>query len=136
MDFELDGVIPHIIDLIARIDADAVVRRHLNQIDYTIHGYWHGEEYFEEVTIGPSIHVRLVDAAVGVNASPEYGGWIRLRFALEAADVSQAGPTLSIASEGRVADLALIFDANSQFIDEQWTINRDSPLVGGMERKV
>ncbi|MCL1465614.1 hypothetical protein [Argonema galeatum] len=108
-------------EILEDIDADALVQEHLESCNYKIGGYWdETDEFYEEITLPRFLSAELISSSIGVTRRKR---WIQLKFALQADGIaSQDNPE-------KIGELILIYDENMQFLDENWEIYVDSPLL-------
>jgi hypothetical protein len=101
---------------------------HLQYSNYTIFGYWDDHDnFYEEVIVKQPILVKLSSYSIGkqLQENPsEY--WIKLKFCLKA-DITE--PEKSLSLEPVLGKMTLILDPNFKFIDENWSININSPFI-------
>ena len=115
-------------EVLANLNANALVTEHLELCDYKISGYWdEKDEFYEEITLPRSLSPELVSSSIGVTGKKR---WIKLKFALKA-EGSAAEDSLNDKSNKDFGELTIIYDENLQFMDENWQINMDSPLIIG-----
>jgi len=115
-------------EVLANLDANALVTEHLELCDYKIAGYWdEQDEFYEEITLPRSLSPELVSCSIGVTGKKR---WIKLKFALKA-EGSAAEDSLNDNAVKDFGELTIIYDENLQFMDENWQINMDSPLIIG-----
>ena len=108
-------------EILENLDSDSLVREHLEECDYRICGYWDEQDkYYEEVVLPKDIATELVGSSVGVNNQERF---LKLKFAL-AASAELQGSTFQ-----KVGELLLIYNENLEFIDENWYLEIESPLL-------
>ncbi|MBD2544474.1 hypothetical protein H6G72_11620 [Planktothricoides sp. FACHB-1370] len=113
-------------EVLANLDANALVTEHLELCDYKISGYWDEQDkFYEEITLPRSLSPELVSCSIGVTGKKR---WIKLKFALKA-EGSAAEDSLNDNAIKDFGELTIIYDENLQFMDENWQINMDSPLI-------
>lgn len=107
---------------------ESIAIEHLQYSDYTILGYWdETDNFYEKVIFKQPIFVKLSSYSIGKNLQEnpsEY--WIKLNFLLKG-DVTESEESLSL--DAIIGELTLILDANFKFIDENWSININSPFI-------
>ncbi|MCL1470203.1 hypothetical protein [Argonema antarcticum] len=108
-------------EILEYVDADALVQEHLESCNYKIGGYWdETDEFYEEIALPRFLSAELISSSIGVTRRKR---WIQLKFALQADGIaSQDKPE-------KIGELILIYDESMQFIDENWVIYVDSPLL-------
>jgi hypothetical protein len=115
-------------EVLENLDANALVTEHLELCDYKICGYWdEQDEFYEEITLPRSLSTELVSSSIGVTGKKR---WIKLKFALKA-ERSAAEDSLNDNATKDFGELTIIYDENLQFMDENWQINMDYPLIIG-----
>lgn len=113
-------------EVLDNLDANSLVKEHLELCDYKVCGYWdEQDEFYEEITLPRSLSAELVTSSIGVTGRKR---WIQLKFVLKtdsmaAEDWSNANATQNL------GEVTLIYNENLQFVDENWQINIDSPLI-------
>ncbi len=101
---------------------------HLELCDYKICGYWdEKDEFYEEITLPRSLSTELVNSSIGVTGKKR---WIKLKFALKA-ERSAAEDSLNDNATKDFGELTIVYDENLQFMDENWQLNMDYPLITG-----
>ncbi len=101
-------------EVIENLDANSLVREHLESCDYKICGYWDEEDkYYEEIILPRSLSAELVSNSIGITNKKR---WIKLKFVLKANNIAAQN----------LGELTIIDDENLQFLDENWQINIDS----------
>ena len=76
--------------------------------------------YYEEVILPKGLASELVGSSVGVNNQDRS---LKLRFILRASVGSQD------ATPQKVGELLLVYNENLEFIDENWSLEIESPLL-------
>ena len=112
--------------VLENLDAKSLVAEHLELCDYQVCGYWdEQDEFHEEITLPRSLSAELVSSSIGVTGKKR---WIQLKFVLQVARLNpqDLSNTNTIQNLG---ELTIIYDENLQFVDENWQINMDSPLI-------
>jgi len=101
-------------EILENLEANFLVREHLELCNYKIIGYWdEQDEYYEEITLPHSLSAELISSSIGVTDRKR---WIKLKFSLKY-------------SSQNLGELTLIHDENMQLVDENWQINMESPLI-------
>jgi hypothetical protein len=113
-------------EVLENLDANALVTEHLELCDYKVCGYWDEQDkFYEEITLPRSLSPELVSSSIGVTGRKR---WIKLKFVLKA-DGNAAEDSLHHNLTQNLGELTIIYDENWQFVDENWQINLDSPLI-------
>jgi hypothetical protein len=102
---------------------------HLQYSNYTILGYWDDHDnFYEEVILKQPVLVKLSSYSIGkqLQENPsEY--WIKLKFLLQGDLSTDVEKSLSL--DNIIGEMTLILDPNFKFIDENWSININSPFI-------
>lgn len=87
-------------------------------------GYWDEQDkYYETITLPRSLKSELVSSSIGVTHKERF---LELFFFLIAAD----NATFQLNNNfQKMGELILIYDKNLQFIDENWLLDIDSPML-------
>ena len=113
-------------EVLENIDANSLVTEHLELCDYKVCGYWdEQDEFYQEITLPRSLSAELVSSSIGVTGRKR---WIQLKFVLKA-NRSAAEDSANHNYTKNIGELTIIYDENLQFVDENWQINIDSPLI-------
>jgi hypothetical protein len=108
---------------------ESMAIEHLQYSNYTIFGYWdESDNFYEKVIFKQPIFAKLSSYSIGKNLPEnpsEY--WIKLKFLLKGDDVTESEESLNL--DAIIGELTLILDANFKFIDENWSININSPFI-------
>ena len=112
-------------EILESLDANILVQEHLDQCDYKVCGYWdEQDEYYEAITLPRTLEAELVSSSIGVTHQERF---LQLKFLLVAGTVDH---TKTISSKAqKLGELVLIYDENIEFIDENWLLDVDSPLL-------
>ncbi len=112
-------------EILENLDANILVQEHLNQCDYKVCGYWdEQDEYYETITLPPNLEAELVSSSIGVTHQERF---LQLKFSLIAADVDN---TKTASNKGqKLGELVLVYDENLEFVDENWLLDVDSPML-------
>ncbi|NJK74717.1 MAG: hypothetical protein HC942_12360 [Microcoleus sp. SU_5_6] len=113
-------------EVLENLNTDALVTEHLELCDYQICGYWDEQDnFYEQITLPRSLSAELVSSSIGVADKKR---WIKLKFVLQDKNTTSQyllGGNLT----NNLGELTIIYDENLQFIDENWQINMDNPLI-------
>jgi len=111
-------------ELLESLDSGSLVREHLEKCDYKIQGYWdERDQYYEEVVLPKDLSTELVSSSIGVTHQERF---LKLRFVLMAT-ADSAEPQSSLSE--KIGELLLVYDENLEFIDENWFLEIESPLL-------
>ncbi|OUL21762.1 hypothetical protein BV372_31185 [Nostoc sp. T09] len=112
-------------EILQSLDANLLVQEHLDQCDYKVCGYWdEQDEYYEQITLPRTLETELVSSSIGVTHQERF---LQLKFLLIADAVDNTKTTSSNAQ--KLGELVLVYDENLEFIDENWLLDVDSPLL-------
>jgi hypothetical protein len=117
INLETDQIWNEITRVVTQIDVDGLAREHLEACQYRIEGYWDGEEFYEAITLSHSLDVALGNVALSRNTNGHGKACLLKLTFLLSQDDEEFGQML------------LIFDSKMEFIDENWSIDVDSPYV-------
>jgi hypothetical protein len=113
-------------EVLENIDANSLVTEHLELCDYKICGYWdEQDEFYEEITLPRSLSAELVSSSIGVTGRKR---WIQIKFVLQADRIASEDWSNANATQN-LGKLTITYNENLQFVDENWQINIDSPLI-------
>lgn len=99
-------------EILHSLDANTLIREHLELCNYKVCGYWdEQDEYHEEVLLPRIVEGKLISSSIGVTDNER---WIQLKFALNVDKETQ-----------KIGDLILIYDENLEFINESWLLDID-----------
>ncbi|MEA5598546.1 hypothetical protein [Rivularia sp. UHCC 0363] len=104
-------------EVLENIDADALIKEHLELCDYKICGYWdERDNYYEEIVLPRNLETELVTSSIGVNRNQRF---IQLKFILNSTNDDNLENKLII------GNLTLIYNENMEFINENWSLDVD-----------
>jgi hypothetical protein len=112
-------------EILENLDANILVQEHLNQCDYKVCGYWdEQDEYYETITLPRHLEAELVSSSIGVTHTERF---LQLKFSLiaDGADGIQAPNN----NTQNIGELVLVYNENLEFIDENWFLDVDSPML-------
>ncbi|MBO1049648.1 MAG: hypothetical protein HEQ10_18930 [Dolichospermum sp. DEX182a] len=108
-------------EILENLDTNSLVQKHLEQCCYTINGYWNEQDrYYELITLPHPIEAKLVSSFVGVTQDKRF---LKLKFSL-------------MNFLENIGELVLIYNENLEFLDENWLLDIDSPLLVLDKRQV
>ena len=68
-------------EVLENIDANALVKEHLEFCNYKVCGYWNeADNYYEEIVLPHSLETELMSSSIGVNRKQKF---IQLKFMLQ-----------------------------------------------------
>jgi hypothetical protein len=105
--------------------ANIFVQEHLNQCNYKVCGYWDEQDKcYETITLPRTLEAELVSISIGVTNKERF---LQLKFFLIAsgADATQAPNNHT----QKIGELVLVYDENLEFVDENWLLDVDSPML-------
>ncbi|MEM7554070.1 MAG: hypothetical protein AAF378_08215 [Cyanobacteria bacterium P01_A01_bin.84] len=104
-------------EVLENIDANSLVKEHLDLCEYKVCGYWdEADNYYEEISLPNSLEAELVSSSIGINRKQRF---IQLKFILECILEQSNHHQL------RIGELNLIYDENMEFINENWSLDAD-----------
>ncbi len=117
--------------LLALLALNHLIEKHLKSCNYKIRGYWDSNKFYEEIAFIHLIYAESIARSIGTNIINNHptSHWIKLKFLLKA-DLS-AGENNLVSDDGddEIGELTLSLDANLKVIDENWSIDLESPFV-------
>lgn len=112
-------------DILESLNANILVQEHLEQCNYQVCGYWdEQDEYYEKITLPRTLEAELVSSSIGLTHQKRF---LELKFFL-LADVIDARQTPNNHTQ-KIGELVLVYDENLEFVDENWLLDVDSPLL-------
>ncbi|MBN3950392.1 MAG: hypothetical protein HWQ38_29570 [Nostoc sp. NMS7] len=112
-------------EILETLDANTVVKQHLELSDYKICGYWDEQDkYYETITLPRLLKAELVSSSIGVTHKERF---LQLKFFLIASAVD--GTQTASNNAQKLGELVLIYNENLDFIDESWLLDIDSPML-------
>jgi hypothetical protein len=112
-------------EILENLDANILVQDVLEQCDYKVCGYWdEQDEYYETITLPLTLEAELISSSIGVTNTEHF---LQLKFSLIAsgANVTQAQSNHT----QKIGDLVFVYNENWEFIDENWILDVDSPML-------
>lgn len=109
-------------DILDSLDTNILVQEHLEQCDYKVCGYWDEQDkYYETITLPRILKAELVSSSLGVTHEQRF---LKLKFFLiaDAIDSEQAHTQ-------KIGELVLVYNENLEFVDENWILDIDSPIL-------
>ena len=112
-------------ELLAEIDCCEIAREHLKSCSQKIRGYWDSKnEFYEEVALVNFPVVELASRCIGIDRVEEqFIRWIKLKFLLKVDGNNELG------IDDEIGELTLILDSNWKVVDENWSVDLESPFV-------
>ncbi|MBN3907217.1 MAG: hypothetical protein HWQ35_11825 [Nostoc sp. NMS1] len=112
-------------EILETIDANALVKEHLELSDYKICGYWDEQDkYYETITLPRTLEAELVSSYIGITQKERF---LQLKFFFLASAVD--GTNTANNNSQKLGELVLIYNENLEFIDENWLLDIDSPML-------
>lgn len=112
-------------EILENLDANILVKEHLAQCDYQVCGYWdEQDEYYETITLPRTLKAELVSSSIGVTHTERF---LQLKFSL-IADAVVHTKTVSTKAQ-KLGELVLVYNENLEFVDENWLLDVDSPML-------
>lgn len=118
--------------LLAPIDPNHLIKKHLESCNYKIRGYWDSNnKFYEEIAFIHPICAELIGRSIGTNIINNHptSDWIKLNFLLKADRSASENNIVSDDGDDEIGELTLILDANLKVIDENWSIDLESPFI-------
>jgi hypothetical protein len=111
-------------EILEDLDAEILVKDHLEQCDYKICGYWdEQDEYYETITLPRNLKAELISSSIGITHKDRF---VQLKFWL----MATVDATFKLSNNfQKMGELTLIYDENMDFVDETWLLDMDSPLL-------
>ncbi|MDM9581906.1 hypothetical protein [Nostoc sp. GT001] len=112
-------------EILETLDANDLVKKHLELSDYKICGYWDEQDkYYETIILPRILKAELVSSSIGVTYKERF---LQLKFFLIAFAVDDT----QVASNNpqKLGELVLIYNENLEFIDENWLLDIDSSML-------
>ena len=106
--------------LLPEIECCEIAQQHLESCSQKIRGYWDSKnDFYEEIAFVNFPVVELFSRAVGIDRVEEQIiPWIKLKFWLKVDS-----------DDDEIGELTLILDANLKVVDENWSVDVESPFV-------
>ncbi len=112
-------------EILENLDANALVRQHLNECNNKVTGYWdEQDEYYEEIILPLSLEALLISSSIGVTHKERF---LKLKFILNTSSVDVIDKDIN--NTLRIGELFLVYNENLEFIDENWLLDIDSPFL-------
>jgi hypothetical protein len=112
-------------EILETLDANILVKEHLELCAYKVCGYWdEQDEYYEIITLPRTLEAELVSSSIGVSQEERF---LQLKFFLIASAVNDTQTASN--NPQKLADLVLVYNENLEFIDEKWLLDIDSPML-------
>jgi len=112
-------------EILESLNANILIQEHLAQCEYQVCGYWdEQDEYYETITLPRTLESELISSSIGVTHKERF---FQLKFSLTADAVDHTKIASSKAQ--KLGELVLVYDENLEFIDENWLLDVDSPLL-------
>ena len=101
-------------EVLENINANSLVKEHLDLCDRKVRGYWdESDNYYEEITLPRNLEAELISSSIGINRNQRF---IQLKFILK----NRTNNNQLI-----IGELSLIYDENMEFINENWSLDTD-----------
>jgi len=112
-------------EILETLDADVLVKQHLELCNYQVCGYWDEQDkYYETITLPRTLKAELVSSSIGFNHKERF---LKLNFLL-IADTADGIQTASDNAQ-KMGELVLVYDESLEFVDENWLLDIDSPML-------
>jgi hypothetical protein len=114
--------------MLTQMDTKALGMEHLAACNYTVNGYWDGDEFYEEIAFVHPLRAELANRSLDKTQIDHHSyRRIRLQFVLKS-DTSSL-ETEPASDQEEIGELTLVLDPSWRIIDENWLINVESPFV-------
>jgi len=106
--------------ILPEIECCEIAQQHLESCSQKIRGYWDSKnDFYEEIAFVNFPVVELFSRAVGIDRVEEQIiPWIKLKFWLKVDS-----------DDDEIGELTLVLDANLKVVDENWSVDVESPFV-------
>jgi hypothetical protein len=106
--------------LLPEIECCEIAKQHWESCSQKIRGYWDSKnDFYEEIAFVNFPVVELFSRGVGIDRVEEQIlPWIKLKFWLKVDG-----------DDDEIGELTLILDANLKVVDENWSVDVESPFV-------
>jgi hypothetical protein len=112
-------------EFIDKLDVKTLATKHLKECDYKISGYWDSEDnYYEEITLPSSLESELISTSIGFEQQKRF---LKFKFFLKHHHISSMDKSNN--NTVKIGELVVIYDENLEFIDENWILDLNSPLL-------
>ncbi|MBE9058041.1 hypothetical protein [Sphaerospermopsis sp. LEGE 08334] len=111
-------------EILENLDPNTLAKEILEECFYTINGYWDEEDkYYESITLPSNTTTELISSFVGFSNNKRF---LKLAFSLLAyfSPIQEENQP-----RAKIGELVIIYNENMEFIDENWILEIDSPLL-------
>jgi hypothetical protein len=118
--------------MLAPINMNFIVKKHLESCNYKIRGYWDSQhKFYEEIAFTHPICAEIISYSLGTTIIDNHPSshWIKLKFLLKADVYQSANNLVNYDGDDEIGELTLILDPNLKIIDENWLIDIESSFV-------
>ena len=116
-------------DLSRRVNPETLALAHIEECENKIRGYWHGSEHYEEIYFTSPLRAELESISVKKRKSvPHNFRSVKMNFLLFGQPVPSQSQ-LTDEDDDEIGELTLVFNDQMEFIDENWIIDVESPLI-------
>lgn len=110
-------------DILENLDVNTLIKEHLEECDYKICGYWDEQDkYYEEITLPRSLEAELISSSASVTNKEHL---LQLKLLLKVLN----NHDVDMQNSEKLGELTLVYNDNLEFIDENWLLNIESPLL-------
>ncbi|BAY91418.1 MULTISPECIES: hypothetical protein [unclassified Tolypothrix] len=111
-------------DILENLDVNTLIKEHLEECDYKICGYWDEQDkYYEEITLPRSLEAELISSSASVTNKEHL---LQLKLLLKVLN----NHDVYMQNSEKLGELTLVYNDNLEFIDENWLLDTESPLLG------
>ena len=121
-----------LVKILELIHISLLATQHLESCNYKIRGYWDSNnKLYEEIAFIHPIGAELIGRSLGTNIINNHPSshWIKLKFLLKADLAASENNLVSDDGDDEIGELTLILDTNLKIIDENWSLDLESPFV-------
>jgi hypothetical protein len=110
-------------DILENLDVNTLIKEHLEECDYKICGYWDEQDkYYEEITLPRSLEAELISSSASVTNKEHL---LQLKLLLKVLN----NHDVDMQNSEKLGELTLVYNDNLEFIDENWLLDTESPLL-------
>jgi hypothetical protein len=111
-------------EILENLDPNTLAKEILEECFYTITGYWDEQDkYYESITLPHTTTAELISSFVGFSNNKRF---LKLAFSLLAyfSPIQEENQQIK-----KIGELVIIYNENMEFIDENWILEIDYPLL-------
>ncbi|MBW4645776.1 MAG: hypothetical protein KME23_22775 [Goleter apudmare HA4340-LM2] len=112
-------------EILEKLNTNILVQEHLQACDYQVCGYWdEQDEYYETITLPLDLNPQLVSSSIGITHKERF---LQLKFFLFSPIIEPKQTPNN--HNHKIGELVLIYNENLEFVDENWLLDIDSPML-------